>query len=137
MDTIDIIARSLESYFMQLDSAEGRLKTLCPNGSAEVSGQFNVRALARAGAAAIEEVLAAEREACASLCDGFRSVSSDEEPYHRGIAVGSTSTAGMIADLIRARSGQSQHAPVVAANQNVQVVVSDGFGQGMPNTWWP
>ena len=138
METIDIITRSLESYFMQLDGAEGRLKMLCPDGSAEVSGEFNVRKLARAGAAAVQEAIAAEREACAALCDSFRTVSSDEEPYHRGIAVGSTSTAGMIADLIRARGAAVAQPPVTAANQNNVPQASDGLASnGTPNTWWP
>jgi hypothetical protein len=138
METIDIITRSLESYFMQLDGAEGRLKMLCPDGSAEVSGEFNVRKLARAGAEAVQEAIAAEREACAALCDSFRTVSSDEEPYHRGIAVGSTSTAAMIADLIRARMGDPEMpARAAPANQNHVPDNRAVEPAGVPNTWWP
>jgi hypothetical protein len=113
---------------------------LCPDGSAEVSGEFNVRKLARAGAEAVQEAIAAEREACAAVCDSFRNVLSDEEPYHRGIAVGSTSTAAMIADLIRARVAESEmQSRTAPANQNLapQGRRGDIAAAAVPNTWWP
>jgi hypothetical protein len=137
MDTVEVIARSLEQYLLDLNDAEGRLKLLCPDGRVEIAGTFNLRKLARAGALAVHEAIIAEREACARICEGVHATGTPHDRYQQGLAEGSNATAAMLARMVRARG------PMGDEDQNDDTDYTppqrqDNPATGRcPNTWWP
>lgn len=137
MDTVEVIARSLEQYLLDLNDAEGRLRLLCPDGRVEVSGTFNLKKLARAGALAVHDALIAEREACARICEGIHATGTLHDQYQQGLAEGSNATAAMLARMIRARGPVTDEElyddPEYAPPQQREAKAAGAC----PNTWWP
>jgi hypothetical protein len=137
MDTVEVIARSLEQYLLDLNDAEGRLRLLCPDGQVEIAGTFNLKKLARAGALAVHEALIMEREACARICEGVHATGTPHDRYQQGLAEGSNATAAMLARMIRAR-GPLPDEDVEEGEDYTPASRPEARQLGpCPNTWWP
>ncbi|MGQ4273365.1 hypothetical protein [Terrihabitans sp. B22-R8] len=141
MDTVEIITRSLERCLLEMNTGEGRLKLLCPDGRTEVSGSFNIRRLAEAGAAALQEAVDAEREACASLCEHFHTDDGPADAHMRGTMEGSHAAAASLARQIRGRGSlPAGDGTLVHDGMRFPIMMprSEIADTGAcPNTWWP
>lgn len=98
------IARLLRDGLIRNVSAGLTVDVSAPDGEAFVRGRLDLKLLADTIMPVIDDLLARERDACARIADRQgREFDAGDEPYDRGLAVGSRETARMIADLIRSR----------------------------------